>query len=317
MSCKSTKTHPPTVYACRKSNDLLARWNGEVGRYLRMHGSRIWPGIPLPAQLTLGANTSGTQECVISAGFYEVGAWNTPAGRVVAGDNSCANAGRSGTWARIGNSEFFRSLTGRYASSDWRRDIEAQVIIGVKDYQENGQQFNGTLAPLGMRPTPGSQWEYVLAAMGYVNGAAGVIRLIQAHPELARVDEQYRFGALARLAMETNASGIEVCYPIVRAWERLFCGWILSYRLGMDTRFYAVGLGDSRANIEYQLTRRWILATGCPDEGPPDPRYYSSCNGVPTGGGSIDSGSGGLATLAIAAAAAYAAVRVSQGKRLW
>lgn len=322
MPCKSTKTHPPTVYACRKSDMMLGRWNSQLGAAVRRYGPSIWDGIPTPALLSLGANSEGTGSCVVSAGFYEVGAYDTPAGTVVPGDATCANAGRGGTWVRLGNSALFVSLVGRSISSNWRSDITGQAVVGMMDYAENSAGFRSRLAPAGMAPTRGSQWDYAIGAMGYVNGADAVIRFIVAHPELARVPEQLRFGALARLAASassTEAPGVSVCYPIVRAWERLFCGWILSARLGMNTDFYAVGLGRDRAEIEYQLTRRWVVATGCADEGRPDPRYYASCSGVPTGGtGGSFMGSNGssLQSLAMAGLLAYGAYRVSQGRAL-
>jgi len=310
MPCKSTKTHTPTVYGCSHLREMLSRWNGPLGNAVRRYSSSIWPNTPEPALIGLSANSMSSSECVRSAGFYEIGYYNTPAGTVVSGDSSCSHAGSGGTWLRIGQSSAFRAIVGRNAATTgWREDITSQAVIGLMDYKEKAITLNNSL-PADLRGHEGTQWLYVLGGFGYVSGS-GPLRFMREHAaELASYPESHRFGAMIRIAYQTNADGSSVCYPIVRVWERMFCGWLLAKKLNLPTSWYDVQLGSSRYRVEYELLRRWMVDIGCPDEGPPNPVYYERCQGMDISSGQdFTSGNDSVFQMLLALAAGYAVYR--------
>lgn len=296
----SYRTHRPRAYAARKANTMLARWNGDPGTYVRQYGPSIWSAPP-QSLIAFGANSEGADE-VICSSFCAIGLWNTPTG-------SRETLANGGAWRTIALSDEFSTLVGRrgHLGSGWERAILDQAVIGMIDYHEGLQNIVPRI-PADLRPTVGTQWEWACAVFGYVT-ATGAIRAINDHADFLRgFEEQYRFGALLAATAEAGfTSGTSgTAYPLVRAWQRLECGRLLTEQTGGDLAWFELGLGQYFDAVEHRIT---VAQYGEPDV-PTQPGAYG-----PVGTEAPAGATNWLLVLGAAALAGLAAKKLLDGRK--
>lgn len=278
-------SHRPTAYALGKQREMTQRWNNAIGESVRAFAPQIFPGQPEQMGVAYSSNVSGAApwtDAISAAGFWEIGIYNTPAGTDIGSPPPNGQA-----WVRIANSEEARSILGRRpttSTSDWKsmQSIPDQVVIGLIDYRDDRANVASRIPAVLAPADPGSQWFAMLSSMGYTS-STGAVTLINRHAEaLAAFDEASRFGALLRLAAADAREGnvtSQQAYPLVRAWERLETGRMLAASTGGRVQWFEVGLGDTFAAVEHELTKAWLGGpSGCvPNPGydaaiaPPDP----------------------------------------------
>ncbi len=258
----------PRVYGRNKKTLMLSRWDGEVGDAVRLFGDRIFHGVPLPLLVGLGANSTGPTEAINSAGFWEIGLYNVPAGSPseeppVPGSTYWRLAREPSTEEMLGRPVDL----GRGRAGGWSRDIPGQVIVGLKNYREDRDSISRRI-PEPLRPQAlDSPWAMALAVFGYVesNGAVRAINLFAA--ELAQFDEQQRFQALCALVAdrfeESGQTDRAMAYPLVRAMQRFQCGRVIAEERGLPTSWWPV-FGPAEGVIEHWLTLgRYGEPRGC------------------------------------------------------
>ena len=280
----------PRVYGRNKRSLMLDRWDGDPGEAVRMYGAQIFPGVPLPLLIGLSANSQGPTEAISSAGFWEIGLYNVPAG-----SPSAEPPEPGSTYWRIARDAATERLLGRSVdlgrgrSGSWTRDIAGQVVVGLKNYREDRDSISRRI-PEALRPQAlDSPWAMALAVFGYVesNGAVRAINLFAT--ELAAFDEQQRFQALCALLAdrfeESGQTDRAMAYPLVRAMQRFQCGKVIAEARGISTSWWPV-FGEAEGAIEHWLTlARYGQPSGCEPQLEPriDPGAISHSSGPSTG----------------------------------
>lgn len=289
----SYRTHRPRAYAASKLSEILARWNGPLGAAVREYGPAIWPGIPTQALLAFSMNSSGQYDALTAAGFWEIGFFNTPAG------SPSQPAATGGAWATIARSDEFRRIVGRSGviGSGWRDAVVDQAVIGLIDYRNDIQNIARGI-PLDLVPQGMSQWAWACGSMGYTLSTNARVAINQSADALRAVSDPWRFGTLLAATAErgftTGRSG--TAYPLIRAWQRLECGRLLTEQTGGDLAWFDLGLGSYTDAVEHRIT---VAMYGDPDA-PLQP------GALGTVGMEIPGGSSGLLKLAGVALIAFA-----------
>jgi len=290
------RTHRPRAYAARKADEMVNRWQGEPGLYVRQYGHAIW-STPYESLIAFGANSTGPSE-VICSSFCAIGYWNTPTG-------SRETLANGGAWRAIATSDEFDRLVGRqgHLGPGWERAILDQAVIGMIDYRNGIGNVRGI--PEDLRPTTlGSQWAWACGVFGYVT-ATGAIQAINAHADFLRgYDESRRFGALLAAVAEAGFTRT-TAYPLVRAWQRLECGRALAERTGGDLAWFDLGLGQYIDAVEHRIT---VAYYGEPDV-PTQPGAYGPV------GTEMPGGTNWLLVLGAAALAGYAVKKALEGRK--
>jgi hypothetical protein len=275
-------THRPSTYGAAKLPMLLGRWENAIGDAVRRYGPRAWEGVPTTALLAMSANVEGSRpwtDRISAAGFWEIGIYNTPAGNDISRPPPSG-----GAWVRIANAQgtdgtgpSATSVLGRRpttSTTEWDREsaIPDQVVIGVIDYRESATYVTSRI-PSNLRPTRGTQWDWVCGVFGYVTSTGAVQAINQHAAELARFDESRRYSALLQLVaadFQRNGVNSAKAYPLVRAWQRLECGRELAIATREPKGWYSLGLGSYYRAVEHQLTR---ARYGAPSNCQPYPGY--------------------------------------------
>lgn len=297
------RSHRPRAYGAAHIRTMLSRWNGAPGAAIREYGPRIWPYTPGQALMGMSANSEGATEAITLAGFWEVGLFNTPGG------SPSQPAATGGSWASIARSQAFIDLVGREGviGNGWQDAIVDQVVIGLLDYHR-GIQIIASRIPADLRPTAGTQWEWACGVFGYVT-STGAIAAINDHADFLRgFEEQYRFGALLAATAEAGfTSGTSgTAYPLVRAWQRLECGRLLTEQTGGDLAWFELGLGQYFDAVEHRIT---VAQYGEPDV-PTQPGAYG-----PVGTEAPAGATNWLLVLGAAALAGLAAKKLLDGRK--
>lgn len=258
----------PRVYGRNKMTTMLDRWDNAPGDAVRLYGDAIFHGVPLPMLIGLGANSTGPTEAINTAGFWEIGLYNVPAG-----SPSAEPPEPGSTYWRLGRSAEAERLLGRAAdlgrgrSGSWSTDIPGQVVIGLLNYREDRDSISRRI-PEALRPQAlDSPWAMALAVFGYVesNGAVRAINLFA--DQLSAFDEQQRFQALCALLAdrfeESGQTERAMAYPLVRAMQRFQCGRVIAEQRGLPTSWWPV-FGPAEGVIEHWLTlARYGAPSGC------------------------------------------------------
>jgi hypothetical protein len=204
------------------------------------------------------ANSMGPDEHVRSAGFHEIGLFQTPAGP------SDGPVTEAGGWNRIANSQEFEAIVGRrgYVGPNWQDAIEDQVVIGLIDYR-NGRDMIARQIPSALRPRDnGSPWAVALGIMGYGYGPAAAAKITAHADTLSRVPESQRFGALLRaVAQDVQNGGGLTSYEkrtFIRAWQRFETAREVARQLGQSTAWYDIDLGNDLDGVEHILTAQFV-----------------------------------------------------------
>lgn len=278
--------HRPRAYAFTKIDEMLVRWGDASGDAVRRYGPIIWPGVPPQALIALGANSTGATEAISTAGFWEIGRWNTPAG------DPSQEPATGGAWYAIATGDYFRQLTNRrgVTGSGWSRALADQAIIGMIDYRNKINSINNRIPSDIQVPSPdqwadyrytATQWAWACGAMGYVNSTPAVAAINAVASQLRAFREPYRFGALLGFTAQVGYT-YESSYPLVRAWQRLEVGRLLAERTGGDTAWFDTHLQQFTDPVEHLITQARYGAPDCPTQ----PGAFNSPGvaSVPAGG---------------------------------
>lgn len=246
--------HLPSRYAESKLPEMRSRWNGALGDAVRSLMPRVFPGVPDEVGIGISANSMGATEAITSAGFWEIGWYNIPAGRP-------NETPPEGMYRRVAQGGTVRALIGRPAdvTSSWASDTLGQAAVGLVAYADVESQNVIANIPADLRPADGgSVWNVACSIMGYVSGGSAAASIRRHAAVLRSHDERTRFHALAREVareVQDNASGINAssaAYPIVRTLQRLECGRRLALSLNRDASWWPSS--PDQASVDHWLT---------------------------------------------------------------
>lgn len=274
-------THLPSRYAARKLSEMRSRWNGPLGDAVRQLMPRVFPGAPAEVGIGITANSMGATEAITSAGFWEIGWYNIPAGPPDA-------APPGGIYRSVAQGGTVLGLIGRAAdvSSSWASDTLGQAAVGLVAYADVEARNVIDRIPEDLRPREGgSVWRIACSIMGYVE-SGGAVTAIRRHAEALRQhDEKTRFHALAREVAREIAAGrnsAAEAYPIVRTMQRLACGKKLAESVGGDVSWWYSP--SDEATIEHWIA---IAKYGQPERQDCVPAGMAALGGVGSAASSV------------------------------
>jgi len=268
-------SNSPQSYAQRKLTAALRLWRGPLGALQRGYGVRAAPYIDPAAWAGFGTNNDPASPGG-SARFWELGWAGIEGGPVSSPPPS--SVGPDNTWWRLHDNARVIALLGRpatMAEGGWRQ-IEDQTAVGIVGLLDHGYSvvagIDERLRPdvgegrEALSATAGGLWFTALCFMGWSAGTSRAVALVDRYADaLAAWPEDGRWGlllwlyALAAARGEydtaTRESHANPAYTLVRTWQKLEAGRVISVASGGDGSFFSLHARADWAWVSAVLTR--------------------------------------------------------------
>lgn len=221
---------PPLEYAEAKLSRLRRRWEGPIGDAVRLHGPRLYPGVPASALLGLTASSAGIEEFGPAPDFTR-GAFAVEAARVA-------------SLAADASSYLGRRVPPDCDSPDaaYMRDVEGQVVTGIMGYRRHLDALRKKVPAELLADAAATSFELRCMAAAYSSGDGITAAVLSYYaPQLLAHAPVERWGRLGECVAAETANRIgkysirgkwKVAFLTLRADQRAMCGMLLDQAVG-------------------------------------------------------------------------------------